>query len=180
MKNLGRFLVVVVFVLLSVPALAQNGNRDLTLFAGAQFPGDISLGTAGTGAGLLTDPKNVGVFGLRYGRASLFGHEETFAYTPNFLDSNSKSIILSSNLIVQVPTPILRPYATAGLGPMFTWGEGPSDIGTKFFLNYGGGLKVRPAGPVGFRFDARGYSVFGIQDQTLNMVEVSAGILFAF
>ena len=178
MKNLGRFLVV--FVLLSVPAFAQNGgNRELTLFAGAQFPGDISLSSATQGLSDITDPKNVGVFGLRYGRANVFGHEETFAYTPNFLDSNSHSIILNSNLVIQVPTPLLKPYATAGMGTLFTWGEGPSDIGAKFAVNYGGGLKIRP-GPVGFRLDARGYSIFGLQNQTLNMVEVSGGIIFAF
>jgi hypothetical protein len=63
---------------------------------------------------------------------------------------------------------------------MISWGSGISDLGTKFALNYGGGVKVRPSGPVGFRFDARGYSIFGIQSQTLNMVETTVGIFFAF
>lgn len=177
MKNLGRFLAVV--VLFSVPALAAD--NDLTLFGGVQFPGKITLAKSTSGVTtILSDPKNVGVFGIRFGHAKVWGHEETFAYTPNFLDSDSKSIIMSSNLVVQVPAPVLKPYATVGVGPIFTWGNGFGDLGTKFSLNYGGGLKVRPAGPVGVRFDARGYAVFGAQDQTLKMGEVSVGVLFAF
>ena len=177
MKNLGRFLAVV--VLFCVPALAAD--NDLTLFGGAQFPGKITLSGSTSGVTqILSDPKNVGVFGVRFAHAKVFGHEETFAYTPNFLDSNSKSFIMSSNLILQVPAPVLKPYATVGVGPFFTWGNGVSDLGTKFSVNYGGGLKVRPAGPVGVRFDARGYSVFGAQNQTLNIGEVSVGVLFAF
>ena len=122
----------------------------------------------------------MGVFGLRYGRGKVFGHEETFAYTPNFLSSESKSIILNSNLLVQAPALVIKPYVTAGLGTVLSWGSGPTDIGSKFAINYGGGLKVRPAGPIGIRFDARGYSIFSVQRQTLKMGEVSVGLLFSF
>ena len=181
MKSLGRFLIV--FVLLSLPALAQN--HDLTLFGGIQVPGNITLSNAAsTGTSgvtqILSDPKDVGVFGLRYGSGRLWAHEETFAYTPSFLDSNSKSIILNSNLLIQAPLPVLKPYVTAGLGSVIAWGSGVSDLGSKFALNYGGGLKVRPAGPVGLRFDVRGYSIFSVQSQTLKMTEASVGILFGF
>jgi opacity protein-like surface antigen len=61
-----------------------------------------------------------------------------------------------------------------------SWGTGVSDIGSKFAFNYGGGVKIRPAGPIGVRFDARGYSVFGVQSQTLKLGEVSVGLLFSF
>jgi hypothetical protein len=61
-----------------------------------------------------------------------------------------------------------------------SWGSGPSDIGSKFALNYGGGIKVRPKGPIGVRFDGRNYTVFGVQSQKLNMFEVSVGLLFSF
>ena len=177
MKNLGRFLAV--FVLLCVPAFAAD--NDLTIFGGVQFPGKITLSQAtSTVPDIINDPINVGVFGIRYGRAGVFGHEETFAYTPNFLNSNSKSILLNSNFLVQVPAPVIKPYATAGLGSVMSWGSGVSDIGSKFAVNYGGGVKIRPAGPIGVRFDARGYSIFGVQSQTLKMGEVSVGILFSF
>jgi hypothetical protein len=120
------------------------------------------------------------MFGIRYGRGRVWGHEETFAYTNKFLDDHSKSILLSGNLMVSIPTPAVKPYVTAGMGTVMTWGSGITDIGNKFAVNYGGGIKIRPAGPVGIRFDARGYSVFSVQDQVLNVGEVSVGILFAW
>jgi len=177
MKSLGRFLIV--FVVFCLPAFAED--NDLTIFAGAQFPGKITVSqvTSGTSQ-TLTNPGSAGLFGIRFGHAKVWGHEETFAYTSKFLDSNSKSVILNSNLVLQAPVPAVKPYFTAGLGTIISWGSGPSDIGSKFGVNYGGGVKIRPAGPIGLRIDARGYSVFGIQSHTLKMGEVTAGILFAF
>ena len=177
MKSLGRFLIL--FVVLSLPAFAED--NELTLFAGGQFPGKINLQSAGSGATqIVNDPFNVGVFGVRFGHVKVWGHEQTFAYTPNFLDSNSKSIILNSNIVIQAPFPVVRIYASAGPGTLISWGSGVTDLGSKFALNYGGGVKVKPAGPVGVRFDARAYSVFSVQSQTLKMFEVTAGVYFAF
>jgi len=177
MKNIGRFLTI--FVLFSVPAFAEN--RDFTIFAGGSFPGSISLSQVTSGVTeTISNPVNSGTFGIRYGRGRVVGHEETFAYTNNFLDSNSQSIILNGNLLVQAPLPVVKPYATGGLGTVWSWGSGPSDIGSKFAVNYGGGLKILPKGPVGIRFDARAYSIFSVQSQTLNIGEVTVGIHFAF
>jgi hypothetical protein len=175
MKSIGRFLIV--FVLLSVPVFAA----DVTLFAGGQSPSKITLSrvTSGT-TDTLSDPMNAGLFGLRFGGGRVWGHEETIAYAPNFLESSSKAIFLNSNLVVQAPLPVFKPYVTAGLGSIFSWGSGLGDIGSKFAVNYGGGIKLLPAGPVGVRFDARGYSAFGVQEQTLKLGEVSVGILFSF
>jgi hypothetical protein len=176
MKNIGRFLAV--FILLSLPAFAQS---DFTVYAGAQFPGKITLSQVQSGTTeTLTDPINSGVFGLRFGGGRVWGHEETIAYAPNFLDSKSKSVIMNGNIRIQVPSPVIRPYVTAGTGTIISWGDGPSDIGSKFALNYGGGVKIKPAGPVGVRFDARAYSIFGVQSQTLKLGEVTVGILFGF
>ena len=55
-----------------------------------------------------------------------------------------------------------------------------SNIGTKFALNYGGGVKLMPAGPVGLRGDVRGYTLTGVQGHKLNAVEVSLGVVFRF
>jgi hypothetical protein len=177
MKNIGRFLTV--FVLLCVPAFAED--RDFTIFAGGSFPGSISLSQVTSGVTqTLGDPVNSAMFGIRYGRGKVWGHEETFAYTNKFLDDHSQSVILNGNLMIQAPLPVVRPYATAGMGTVISWGSGVSDIGSRFAVNYGGGLKIRPGGPVGIRFDARGYSLFSVQNQTLNIGEVSVGILFAF
>ena len=177
MKNIGRFLAV--FVLFGLPAFAEN--RDFTIFAGVQFPGSVNLSDVTSGVPqVLTDPINSGLLGIRYSRGKVWGHEETFAYGNKFLDDHSKSIILNGNLVVQVPTPIVRPYATAGMGTIMSWGSGPSDIGSKFAVNYGGGIKIGAPSKIGVRIDARGYSVFSVQNQTLNIGEVSVGILFGF
>jgi hypothetical protein len=180
MKTLGRYFLFL--CLLSAPAYAQD--RDLTLFGGVQMPGKITLDNAAstgqTGAQqIITDPANVGVFGLRIGGGRVLGHEQTFAYAPNFLDSNSKALILNSNLRLQAPLPIFKPYATAGLGTVISWGTGVSDIGSKFAINYGGGFKVMP-GSIGLRADVRGYTIPGVEDQTLNIAEVSLGVIFGF
>jgi hypothetical protein len=152
----------------------------VTLFGGLQHPGKISLRSSVSNAVTqLQNPINVGVFGLRIGHGSVFGGEHTLAFTSNFLDSESKALIYNSNLRIMAPTPIVKPYATAGLGGIFTSGEGLSDIGAKFAVNYGGGVKFM-AGRVGLGIDARGYSVPSIQSQTLNLFEVSLGVVFGF
>ena len=177
MKSLGRFLIV--FLLFSLPAFADG--HDITIFAGAQFPGAITISNVTSGATqTISSPTKAGLFGLRYGRARIVGHEETIAYTSKFLDSNSKSLILNSNLLVQAPFPVVKPYVTVGAGTIYSWGSGISDLGAKFGVNYGGGIKLRPSGPVGIRIDARGYSLFGIEGNTLKIGEVTVGVMFAF
>jgi opacity protein-like surface antigen len=89
---------------------------------------------------------------------------------------------------VQAPLPKVRPYGTVGLGLIHTStsGNGVGDIGTKFALNYGGGVKILPAGPVGIRFDLRGYAVpstefkvFSNESKRLDILEVSVGVIFS-
>ena len=179
MKTLGCFLLT--FLFMSLPALAN----DLTLFGGFQHPGKVTLRNAvssgiGTTTQIIDNPINVGVFGIRFAHGKVVGAEHTLAYAPNFLDSTTKVVIYNSNLLIQAPTPIVKPYVTAGLGTFFVKGTGPTDIGTKFAVNYGGGLKLFPVGPVGTRIDVRGYSVPGVQSQTLNLIEVSLGVAFRY
>lgn len=175
MKSIGCFLLL--FLALSAQAVAA----DFTLFGGVQHPGTITLGDSAAGvANQLRDPINVGVFGIRAGHGRVWGGEHTLAYAPNFLDKNSKAFIYSSNVRIQLPTPIIRPYATAGVGWILARGEGVSDIGTKLAMNYGGGVKVSFVGPVGGRIDVRGYTIPRVQGQTLNLVEVSLGVFFGF
>jgi hypothetical protein len=132
------------------------------------------------GVSFAINPANFGVFGIRGSQGTVVGGERTLAYAPNFLDSRSKAIIYNSNLIVHVPLVRVRPYVTAGLGTVHTFGDGPGDVGTKFAVNYGGGLKLLAFGPVGGRLDVRGYTIPGVRSQTLNVLEVSLGVLFSF
>jgi Outer membrane protein beta-barrel domain len=201
MKNIGCFLLLTCF--LAIPVYADD---DLTLFGAAQHQGKLTAQTATTTASTIQsfNPGTFGTFGLRFGHGSVFGGEHTIAYAPNFIEANTKAVIYNSDVLVQMPLPKVKPYATAGMGTIFTWGEDGSGrpsfakIGTRFALNYGGGVKVLPAGPVGLRFDIRGYLIpnakFNLlaptptdplatvksQGQTLNMLEVGLGIVFSF
>ena len=182
MKKLGSF--IFALILTSLPAFAS----DVTLYGGLQREGKLTLQNATTNVTsttpslLTTDPKNFGTFGLRLGIGKkVFGTESTFAYSPNFISSSAKALILNQNLMLQIPTPVLKPYVTAGLGTVITTTKsaGIPDIGSKFALNYGGGLKAM-FGPIGGRLDVRGYSLPSVQSQTLNMIEVSLGVVFGF
>ena len=68
-------------------------------------------------------------------------------------------------------------------------------IGTKFAINYGGGVKILPAGPVGVNFNIRGYTLpsvgFNIRDsitqqtikttnQSVSFFEFGFGVVFKF
>jgi hypothetical protein len=176
MKKVGCFLMFL-YAFTAIPASAN----DITLFGGVQRQGSLTLQEAAqSGRTFSLNPTTFGVFGLRAGHGRVFGGEHTIAYTPNFIESQTKAVIYNSNLLLQVPLPKVKPYGTLGLGSIFTFGDSPFDIGNKFAVNYGGGLKVLPAGPVGVRFDVRGYTVPRVQDQTLNVLEVSIGVLFSF
>ena len=166
---------------MSLPALAN----DVTLFGGFQHPGKVTLRSAVSGgvsgaSQIIDNPIDVGVFGIRFAHGRIVGAEHTLAYAPNFIDSQTKVVIYNSNILIQAPSPLVKPYVTAGAGTFFVRGSGATDIGTKFALNYGGGLKFFPAGPIGARIDVRGYAVPSVQSQTLNVIEVSLGVAFRY
>jgi hypothetical protein len=169
-----------VLLFATVPARAG----DLTVFGGFHHPGRVNLSSAGELPGTivqLTDPKDFGVFGVRFNTSDAFiGFEHTLAYSPNFLDSDAFAIIPNSNLIIGVPALRIRPYGTAGVGVIVTGGDGPASFGTKFAFNYGGGVKISLIGSLGFRADVRGYMLPALQDQTLHVFETSAGLLIGF
>jgi opacity protein-like surface antigen len=191
------------FIAAAVPAYADS---DLTLFGAAHHQGSLTVKTATAAASTpkTFDPATFGVFGVRFSNSKVAGSEHTFAYAPNFLEANTKAFIYNSNFLVQAPLPKFKPYGTAGLGTIISWGEDDSGrpsfakIGTKFALNYGGGIKVLPAGPVGISFDIRGYLIpdakFNLRvptatdplatiksaGQTLNILEAGIGIVFSF
>jgi hypothetical protein len=199
MKNYGTF-VVLTCILAVVPSYAQ----DVTIFGAAQSEGKLNVQTATSTATTIQnfDPATFGTFGVRFGHGKVFGGEHTFGYSPHFLEADTKAVFWNSNVMLQAPLPKIEPYGTAGIGTFFTFGTDPQGrpafgkIGTKFALNYGGGIKVLPAGPVGVRFDIRGYLIPDVKfnvsaptlanplatiqsnSQNLNMMEVGLGIVF--
>jgi Outer membrane protein beta-barrel domain len=173
----------------SVPARATD--IDLTGFAGIQRQGTLTLRSApSTTVNLIRtiNGTNFGVFGARIGHGHIFGGEHTLAFSPNFITADTKAFIYNSNILLQAPLPVVRPYGTAGIGLIHTSGNSNSlgVFGTKFALNYGGGVKFLPSGPVGMRVDVRGYSIpstefrlFQTESQRIDMLEVSVGIIFS-
>ena len=148
---------------------------DITLFTGVQNPGKLTIDN------VVRNTKLGGVLGARLSSGQVIGFEQTVAFSPNFLESNRRAFTAQSNLHVGIPAGRVVPYATAGVGLIATFGDSPLNLGTKFAVNYGGGVKLRKlAGPLGVRFDVRGYSVPGLFSQTLNFVEGSVGLLFSF
>lgn len=159
---------------------------DFTLFGGFNRPGQITLGQSstavlGTTGRLLTDAKNFGVFGARLYRSNAaVGFEHTLAFSPNFVDSRASALIYNTNLRVHLPAATVQPYGTVGIGLVRGGGSGPASFGTKFSINYGVGVMASVLGPLGVRVDVRGYSIRGVENQTLSVVELSVGLVFAF
>jgi hypothetical protein len=149
----------------AVPVFAAS---DLTIFGAAEHQGKLTLQGATQTATITSnlDPRTFGVFGIRYGHGKVIGGEHTLAYAPNFIETGGRAFFYHSNLRVQAPFTVITPYGTAGLGTIFTWAKnqtatatGLADIGTKFAINYGGGVKILQKGPLGVQFDIRGYTL---------------------
>jgi len=169
----------------------QAADFDLSVFGGVQRQGKLTLQSApSTTVNLIRtiNATNFGVFGVRFGHGGVFGGEHTLAFAPNFIAADTRAFFYNSNIRIQAPLPVVRPYGTIGLGLIGTSSEGDrvGDIGTKFAINYGGGFKFMPAGPVGMRVDVRGYAVpstefrvFTSKSQRVDFVEVSVGVVFA-
>lgn len=177
MKTTKYFLLFALYGLfVAVPMYAN----DLTLFGGTQNPGSLTLRSTG-GAILAATPRTFGTFGIRFAHGRVVGSETTLAYSPNFISSQHSAILFNSNLIVQAPLPVVRPYVTAGLGAIYVRGSGLQAVtGAKLAVNYGGGVKVKLAGPLGVQLDGRGYTAFGIDAQTFHVLEVSVGLVLSF
>ena len=183
--------------LLTVAWVVSAGTlqaQDLTVFGGFQHPGTLTLrsGVAGIGSavGVLPgtspgevqiDPNDFGILGIRlYRAAAPLGLEHTVAYSPNFIATGGRAFLYSTNLRLEFPAGRLRPYATAGGGLFYGGGTGVGRFGAKYSINYGGGVLVGFTGLIGLRFDARMYSIRGIDDHSLNLLESSAGIFVGF
>src|SRR4051794_2883059 len=106
MKNIGCFLVLTC-ILASVPVFADG---DVTLFGAAQHQGKLTLQSATSTASTTSNfnPGTFGTFGLRFGHGKVLGGEHTIAYSPNFIEANTKAIIYNSNFLVQAPVPKIK------------------------------------------------------------------------
>src|ERR1700722_507581 len=132
MRNILLFSLMV--CVLSVSAFAA----DLTFFGGFQHSGSVSIQSFESSTGSFIsnfNPRSFGVFGIKLDHGKIIGGSHTLSYSPSFIYSGTKALNYSSDLIVQVPTPIVKPYASAGLGVIYS-GTGLASFGTKFAVNY--------------------------------------------
>jgi hypothetical protein len=170
-------------------AFAPPANAsDLTLFGGIHRAGRLTFSSAPASASSFIktfDPRTFGVFGARYSHGRVIGGEHTVAFAPNFIESDTRAFIYHSNLLIQAPLPILKPYGTAGAGLVHAGGSSAAAFGTKFAFNYGGGVKVT-TDPIGLSLDVRGYTAprisvpgFSVQ-QRLDFVQVTVGAVISF
>ncbi len=176
----------------SIPAFSQV---SFTIFGGFNNPGELTVQNVRSG---LEGDAVVGFrFETDFGR--VIGFEHTLGFMPDFAaadmfanpDDQEMGFIYNSNLILNVPVKKFVPYVTAGLGLVHSGrifsismpGSSGADnkFGTRFALNYGGGLKfTNLVGPMGVRFDVRGYSLPEVLDESLHMFEITGGLMFSF
>jgi hypothetical protein len=157
-------------------------SADLTFYVGGVKPGSVTF--RDVKRSLDGSP----IFGFRLGTnfVPLFGMEHTLAFSSDYLFPKSpgaitdaKGLVYNSNLLLSLPVKKVVPYITVGAGIIHQYGSSDLPVGTKFAINYGGGLKYpHLAGPLGLRFDLRGYSA-GIISNNINLLEVSGGIILS-
>jgi hypothetical protein len=166
---------------------------DVILYGGSQKTGTLTLSSATDVPGDLLEGDFGGTMGGRFSAGRIIGFEQNFSYSPRFAKPGVKAFQMDSNLLVQAPGKFV-PYATAGIGFITTWGQDlPSDlnpedvaafifnIGTKFSVNYGGGIKIRRLlGPVGFNVDVRGYTLPDVYNGSLNIIQTSVGAVITW
>jgi hypothetical protein len=179
MKYAHRFVLALAAVLLigaSLPA------ADLTFFVGGLNPGSISY------KDVKTSLDGSPVYGFRFGTTIVpyLGLEHTLGFSSDYLFPHSvsaikdaKGFVYNSNLIINIPVGKIVPYFTAGAGLIHQYGDRDMPVGTRFAFNYGGGVKFpRLLGPLGLRFDMRGYRA-GTVSNKLNILEVTGGALIS-
>ena len=167
---------------------------ELVLYGGSQKPGTLTFNDLTEVPSNLLEGTWGGTFGVRFSAGRVIGIEQNISFSPRFAVSGVHAFQTDTNLILQAPGKIV-PYATAGIGYIRTWGQDsyPEDldtakivafafnIGSKFAVNYGGGIKIRRVmGPMGFHFDVRGYTVPSARDDGLNFIQMSAGPVFTW
>ncbi len=184
MPAVRRYTLWILFFLGAVSLFARRSQAaDMTFFVGGVSAGSITVDNVKTAL------DNSPVYGFRLGTYFVpsFGMEHTLAFSSDYLFprnlsdiKEAKGFVYNCNLIINIPVGKVVPYATAGIGLIHQYGDANLPIGTKLAFNYGGGLKFPSLiGPLGLRFDMRGYSA-SIVSNSLHMFEVSGGILFSF
>ncbi|MDR1728436.1 MAG: hypothetical protein LBT74_11035 [Acidobacteriota bacterium] len=210
MKHLVQVLLCVAMLSVAVPLTAS----EVVIYGGTQKPGDLSLGNFAPTTAIGDVAADFGgTFGARFSAGRVVGFEQNISISPKFAQPGVKAFQTDSNLLVQAPGKIV-PYGTVGIGVLRTWGgsgvgsletavTNPTpgtvadavsylvgNMGSKFTINYGGGLKVRRLwGPIGINVDVRGYTIpsvkldyqnANIADDSWSFIQTTAGLVITW
>jgi hypothetical protein len=183
-----KIIVASVFASIFIVGQANAGGGQFSLYGGYLNPGDLNLDNIEAGLNL----RSTSLYGARveFDFLKIFGIEQNFGFSPRLLNStlfpqqaaDIRGFLYSTNGVVNIPLGRFVPYATAGLGLVKPWGTGVSKFDATFACNYGGGLKLNKlVGPVGLRFDVRGWRTADIASRGgVNILEASGGLTFTW
>lgn len=187
MKKTVFVLALVMFLFFIGQANAASGQ--FSLFAGYLHPGELNLNNIQQGI----NTRGTSLFGARaeFGFLKILGFEQDFEFSPRLLNSNLfpnqasdvRGFLYSSNLVVNIPIGHIVPYVTGGIGLIKPWGSDFVNFDATFAGNYGGGVKLnRLVGPVGFRFDVRGWRTADLfpGQGSVNLWEASGAVTFTW
>ena len=167
---------------------ARASGGQFTLYAGYLNPGELSLQNVQAGLSL----RDTGIYGARaeFDFMKVLGIEQNFGFSSRLFNSSLfpaqasevRGFLYSSNLVLNLPIGRCVPYATAGVGLIKPWGSSFASFDATFAGNYGGGIKLNKlAGPIGLRFDVRGWRTADIMNQGgVNLFETSGGLTFSW
>jgi hypothetical protein len=178
--------IVAVFFVLSALCVQNQAKAagQVDFFAGYLNPGDLNVSNVRSSL----DLSGTAVYGARLELdfLKILGVEENFEFSPKLFNgtilatpatNDARGFLYSSNLLLNIPIGRFVPFVTGGVGLIHPWNVDTNLLGTKFAANYGGGVKFnRLAGPVGLRFDVRGWTIPDFLENTLNVLEVSGGV----
>jgi hypothetical protein len=186
----------------SVPAWAQYG--EIWVSAGQNLLRNAGLGTTAQIGGTkddvsLTDGFRFG-FRIAFNGDGRTGHEMQYAYNRTQLQFGTGATASKQGMAVHMggynyllyanrEGARVRPFATGGVGfanyapPGSSASQGGGS--NKYGVNYGGGVKLRVAGPYAVRFDVRQYATpkpFGLPLASgwIRINEISAGFGIVF
>jgi hypothetical protein len=181
-----KYIAASLFMLLLGVGQAKAGGQ-VVVFAGYLNPGNLNLdnvrqslsfrGTSLYGARIEVDVLK-GVLGFEHSlefsprlfNAALFPNGTSGSDVRGFLDT--------SNVLINIPIRRLVLYGTGGVGFIKPWGTSFEPFDATFAGNYGGGVKFNKlAGPIGLRFDFRGWRTADIASRgSTNLFEVTGGV----
>jgi len=178
-----------IFAVILGASQGKAASGQFSLYGGyLNQGGNVSLTTVSNGVTNTLHFQGSALYGARveFDFHRIIGLEENVGFSPRLFDSafrvpapsaDTRGFLYSTNLVLNIPLGRFVPYVTGGVGFLKPWGTGFKPFDARFAGNYGGGLKLdRLIGPVGLRFDVRGWSVKNVFSRTLNMVEASGGV----